>query len=333
MYETLIIILLPVPASVPLEQHLRNLDPLGLYSVPNVSSCQPINLQNFTQSTLQPSGCDNDSNACCLISVVICMHRMCLVNFFIDMQNDANPDLPNLLLAKILRAMPSPQSFSLHTFVDTWNASIQGIGTQLGQNEDLYIAEHLFSSLRFQVQGLTPILTQYRAKFYCPQCCTNYSGITDGIHRSFQTIPELKMPDRVDIDGASPGLLMTNLLNETFVVTCRMCNNQIRNASFDVVKGRFTIIRIARITFENGTAMKNLNDLDCRGDSSPGGQLLGDLIAVISHIGGPEGGHWVAYSKVSNGWFLNDDSQQVIPSSPFNPSQGLETINMLCYQN
>ena len=70
-----------------------------------------------------------------------------------------------------------------------------------------------------------------------------------------------------------------------------------------------------------------------RGGSS-GDQLLGELVAIISHRGDETGpGHWVTYTKVddSNVFYLNDDSYRVIQSlgHPFASTEVNETCDAL----
>ena len=301
---------------------------MGLYPIPGVSPLQPIDPNNFTQNHLQP-GLLNDSNCCCLISIILCVHRLGLINVLnIPTQMNMNPGSPNVVtcvLAKILSSLPSSNAFSIHTLIETVNQS--QLGLVLGQNEDLYIIDGILKHLRFQDQSGVPSLTKFTISYYCPQCQTNYSGITPS---SFEVIPELGLPNQAN--PVNPSDILTDLLNENLAITCQVCQTNINNASYEVVKGKVTLLRLNRLGFQGGQTFKIMTPLEFGPRNNPGSQLLGELVGVICHISGNMQ-HWLSYSKTINGWYQNDDQRLPVPSSPFNSNQPGETMNLLCYKN
>ena len=317
-----------IPASVNAE--IQRYDPLRIYQVPDMSPLQPIDPNNFSQTHLQP-GLLNDSNCCCLISVFQCLHRVGLINALsIPLQMRRTPGSPDFaigILAKILCAFPSNIAISVHTFVESWNRSI--LGLQLGQNEDLYIIEGILKKLQFRNQGGAPFLTTYKATFFCNSCQLQYRGITEWDNMTFEAIPEVRVPDQQN--AVHPADLMTNLMAENFDAHCHVCQGQVR-ASYDIEKGKVTMLRLNRMDFRNGQAIKIMTPLDMGPSNSPGSQLLGELVAVVCHWSQPRQ-HWVSYVKTDNGWYLQNDSNPPTPSSPMHSNIQSETINLLCYKN
>ena len=317
-----------IPGSINAE--IQRYDPQRIYPVPDMSPMQPIDPNNFTHNHLQP-GLLNDGNRCCLISIIQCLHRLGLVNaLIIPLQmrrTNGSPDYPTGILAKILSALPSNESFSLHTFIQSWNRS--ALRLQLGQDEDLYIIEGILRHLRFREQGGVPYLTTYKATFFCNQCQIQYRGITEWPNQSFKVVPELSVPDQQN--SVNPTDLMTDLMAENFPIQCQVCQEQVQ-ASYETVRGEVTIVRLNRLDYRNQQAYKIMTPLDMRPTNSPGSQLLGELVAVVCHRSQP-GQHWVSYVKANNGWYLQNDSSPPFPSSPMNSNFPTETINLLCYKN
>ena len=247
-------------------------------------------------------------------------------------QQFGSPDYVIGVLAKILLAFPSIQAFSLQNFKETFNNARLNI--ELGQDEDIFIADEILANCKFRLGGQVPPLTQYKAKYFCPTCEVQFNGITEWENPPFKVVPGLILPDQQQ--AVNPAELITNLMAETFPVTCRICNNRVNDASYDIVKGKATVITVNRYGFRNQSTYKIMTPLDCGPSVSPGSQFLGQLVAVVCHRSGSGtgSGHWVSYSKVSNGqWFMNNDHRPVIAASPFNSINPTETINMLCYIN
>ena len=317
-----------IPASINAE--ILRYDPRRMYSIPDMSPLQPIDINNFTPNHLQP-GLDNDSNCCCLLSIIQCLHRLGFINALniplVLRRANGSPDYATGILAKILCALPSNGPFSVRTFIQSWNRS--NLGIQLGQNEDLFIVEGVIKKLQFRDQGGIPFLTTYKATFYCNTCQTQYRGLTEWDNPSFETIPEIGVPNQQN--AVNPADLMTTLMTETFPVRCRVCQGQ-GTASYEIVKGKTTMIRLNRLDFQNQQMFKIMTPLDVGPSNSPGSQFLGELVAVVCHISRPHQ-HWLSYVKTDQGWYLQDDSNPPFPSSPLNSNNRTETINLLCYKN
>ena len=313
-----------------LDGHLQQMDPTQAYPIPNVSARQPINPLMFRYVHIQP-GLVNDSNCCCLISVLMCFHRLAIVNFFSNpsrMMRNGSPDFSLMTLYKILRACPSNLPFSIRSFITSWNRDARGM--QLGQNEDLYIVDGILKSVTLEHQTNVPVLTEYTASYFCPWCQLQYNGVTEWSNQSFDKVPELPLPDQQQ--PVNPADLMTQLMNDRFHVFCQVCQQRVNDAQIRIDRGKFTIIRVNRATIRNRRLAKIMTPLDCGPSNSPGGQFLGDLVAVVSHRS--RGGlHWVSYTRADNVWYINNDDRQPVPSSPFNTGRRDETINMLCYIN
>ena len=311
-----------------IDAHIRRIDPHLIYQIPNRSPFQPVRTP-FSQQHLQP-GLVNDSNCCCLISIVLCIHRLGLINHLqlpSHMRSAiGSPDYSIGVLAKILQALPSQNAFSIRALIDTWNRA--RLGTQLGQMEDLFIIDAIMKNVRFRDQGGIPTLTQYRASFHCPRCQVQYRGITG--MTAFHSIPELPLPDQAN--PIHPADLMTDLMRERFAVTCQVCHGNVHDASYEIVKGKVTIVRLNRMGFRGGNTYKIMTPIDHGPNQSLGGHYLGELVAVVCHRSAG-GLHWVSYSKTDNGWFCNNDHRLPAPSSPLNSGIRGETLNLLCYKN
>ena len=306
------------------------MDPLQVYPIPNTSNLQPINHLRFRVDQLQP-GILNDSNCCCLLSLLLCLHRLSLVNFFIDpsqMMRNGAPDFTIMTLMKILKALPSTQAFSINSFITSWNRD--GRGIQLGQNEDLYIVEGILKQLSLRHRGPGPVLTLFKASYFCPQCQVQYRGITEWLNQRFELIPELRLPDQQQ--QVNPADLITELMNERFQVICQVCQHQINDASFDIQKGKFTILTLNRAVIRNRRMAKIMTPISSGVSNCRGSQFIGELVAVVCHRTQPHL-HWVSYTKADNRWFRNDDHNPPVPAAPFNSGNPDETINMLCYIN
>ena len=141
------------------------------------------------------------------------------------------------------------------------------------------------------------LLTTYKATFYCNTCQTQYRGLTEWDNPSFEAIPEIGVQNQQN--AINPAHLMTTLMNETFPVNCRVCQGQ-GTASYEIVKGKITMIRLNRLDFQNQQIFKIMTPLDVGPSNSPGSQFLGELVC---HISRPHQ-HWLSYVKTDQGWYL-----------------------------
>ena len=148
---------------------------------------------------------------------------------------------------KVLDALPTNEDFSLQQFIFSWNhtAPTNGLGRpMLGQYEDILLCDTIIGAMKPYLKRLQPpVLTQYLAKFFCELCHVQYSNIDDGSHRFFQCVPLLPLP--VTNRAVSPGQLLTNFLNSSFEAICPVasCQNRCRGATYEAIKGRFTLFK------------------------------------------------------------------------------------------
>ena len=119
---------------------------------------------------------------------------------------------------------------------------------------------------------------------------------------------------------------------ETSVVTKKQVAVAI--GSYQVRRGLFTVVRLNRLNVGDwrNQVLTRLDDTRTQGI---GDQYLGTLIGVVSHQGNPQGGHYIAYSRVNNQWHLNSDAAHVrqVGYHPFNPTNQNETVGLLVYKN
>ena len=75
--------------------------------------------------------------------------------------------------------------------------------------------------------------------------------------------------------------------------------------------------------------------LVCQDSQTGGDQLLGELVSVISHLGGADGGHWISYHQVHGNWFINNHSDSIVrsPYHPFDSPNMFETVNLCLFSS
>ena len=153
-------------AGLNLQMHLTPLPPPSTVQLPSA--------QMFAANHLQFNGIINDGNTCCLLSFVLCCHRMNLRSFFpqanqIVQHNTGVPDYASILFLEILKALPSSRAFAILMFMPVWNSIHPR--TPLGQNEDIVsISELIISSLPLLPQSNIPVLTEFMAQYDCLHC-------------------------------------------------------------------------------------------------------------------------------------------------------------------
>ena len=300
-----------------------------LFPIPGPSSQQPI--LRFQEQHLQSSGLVNWNDTCCHISLILFFHRMNLLRYLdpnLIAVRDTVMDWPVLILVKILWALPSLRSFPIQNLLTIWNA--EGNNPRLVSYDDLTIADPIFSQLPLTGNNNVPALTKFQASFACASCGRREHSCEQWDEREWSTVPTLYIQPR------SPPTSVETLLNRVLQhgrqmrITCPnlQCRSPV-TATWNVVKGTYTVVYINRDDGRGGTVRTKL---------SPGSGLdiLGDLISVISRSGeGSARGHFVSYHKVGGHWFFNDDDHTFrrSPEHPFNRSQGLEAVELLCYSN
>ena len=97
-----------------LNRHIANIDPYGVYAIPDASQSQPHS-GLFDVSHLQSPGLLNDGNVCGLISIILCFHRIQLNQHLIDphfcFTAVRTPDYPSLILFRMLSSVPAKLPF------------------------------------------------------------------------------------------------------------------------------------------------------------------------------------------------------------------------------
>ena len=322
--------------------NLLNLPPI--LSIPG-PSYRSMSTQ-FQLRNLASQGLTNDSNNCCLLSCILCCHRISLNEYFVDPVQvvcNGTRDYAVLLFMKVLDALPTNEDLSLQQFIFSWNhtAPTNGLGRpMLGQYEDILLCDTIIGAMKPYLKRLQPpVLTQYLAKFFCELCHVQYSNIDDGSHRFFQCVPLLPLP--VTNRAVSPGQLLTNFLNSSFEAICPVasCQNRCRGATYEAIKGRFTLMALNRRHYRDAQGNlipKLMTKLSTFNGGTIGDQLCGELVSVICHSGNPNGGHWTSYHKCDNNtWWINNDSNPVI-QSPVHPFDGRsldESVDFLVFKN
>ena len=242
-------------------------------------------------------------------------------------------DWPALILTKILRALPSPRSFSVQNFLILWNAD--GRNPRLVPNDDLTITDAIISQLPLTGNNNIPAVTKFQASFACAICGRREDSCEQWDEREWSAVPTLH-PQPGSRPTSAETLLNTVVQHgRQMRITCP--NLQCRlpvTATWKVVKGSNTVLYVNRDDGRGGTVKTKLLSQGPRSDTGP--NILGDLVSVISRSGGRQGGgHFVTYHKAGGHWFFNDDDHTFrrSPEHPFNRSQGLEAVELLCYSN
>ena len=241
-----------------------------------------------------------------------------------------------MLLIKILKALPSPEPFSIQLFVQSWNQSAtpQNGRAALGVNDDILVCDNVLRSLQpyFRIRN-NPVITNYTLKYDCMVCGIPYSNISLDDNVGFACIPFLDIPVS---RGISPGQLLNNFLNRPINVRCVACNSQVQ-ATIEAQKGIYTLLAFNRSQFDGDIALspKIMTKLTTARTNGVGDSLCGEVVSCISHIGSHQAGHWVSYHQTANQvWWKNDDSHPVVQSNhPFNVNNSEETVNFVVFKN
>ena len=213
-----------------------------------------------------------------------------------------------LILARILRAMPSSSAFSIQLFISSWNYSNFVPVIESDFSDISYLAEAVVSNLQVKWQKPS-VLTQYLAKFTCPSC-KQFRRLRHWQGQLFTNIPILHIPDTDK--PFNPLFLLQHLLSERIITRCPNieCQEIIRDGELEVVPGIFTMLSIGRMCYD--TYMKRVNKISLA-DSSVSMLLYfnpGHLISLICHRGGVHRGHFVSHHFHNIVWFHNDDAHK-----------------------
>ena len=321
------------PADI-LARYLSDLDSSGIFPIPDHSQTPG---GDFSVNHLQNPGLLNDGNICSLISVILCFHRLGLKDHLIDphfcFTLSRTPDFPSWVFMKILSAMPSLQSFSLHLFILSWNSSNKMPRIDPGFADVSSLTEGLVTNLQVkQYANRPPVFTQFLASFKCNACGKNHLKVKNWEEQVQAAIPIFKLP--INNQPVNVLELLDAYVQQPIQTRCsnQACRSRIANARFDVDIGFFTVIAVNR--FEEGQAAKRSNKLLV----SRNHHLQvdpGELVSVVCHRGDVNFGHFVSYHRIGDQWFLNDDSRQCAPSN--NPLQDSnvenETVDLLFFKS
>ena len=182
-----------------LATYLRTIDSRNNFPIPDPSPLQPINLNQFELRHLQRTGLINLRNTCCHLSLLLCFHRMGLIQAFEGDRVAAGGnvlDWPALVLSRILRALPSPQSFHIQSFLTSWN--LDSREPRLRSNDDLTIADSILRQLPLCGHDNVPALTQYLASFECFSCGYIDQECQQWDEKPFSVVPTINVPHSRD---------------------------------------------------------------------------------------------------------------------------------------
>ena len=222
-----------------------------------------------------------------------------------------NPDFPTMILKKILFALPSEFTFSLQTFINSWNYSEKC--PRIVPNCDVVsLTEALLTNLPIKdISPYLPYLTKFLGSFNCSQCGQNYTRVKNWEEQIGSAIPILTLPDTDEhVDLA---YLVEKHLTDPFVTRCGMpdCRSQITDGKIEPILGLYTILALNRCDIDNpGTKLLTKISLD--------DEEYQALLSIICHRGDVNSGHYVSYHKVDGEWYINDDSKPCkLVESPF----------------
>ena len=317
-----------------LRAHLTAIQTQNLLPIPNPSLIvPPQDANHFAVYHLQTMGLINLQNSCCLNSLTFFCHRMNLTNL-LPTNNEMvqQNSYISLCFSEVFRALPSAAPFGLEIVIRVWNFNKPG--QPITPNEDIYgLSDLFFDTLLLPAQpNGDPVITEFLASYHCGGCGYQDQNLTHWIGMSHLKLPGLDVPRRPD--PVPVGELLTALITTPFNVQCMMCGNQQAIGSYQVRRGLFTVARLNRLNVGDwrNQVLTRLDDTRTQGI---GDQYLGTLIGVVSHQGNPQGGHYIAYSRVNNQWHLNSDAAHVrqVGYHPFNPTNQNETVGLLVYKN
>ena len=286
--------------------HLNTIDSHNRFPIPDPSPLHPIN--RFEVRHLQRLGLKNLNNTCCHLSLVLCFHRMGLIQAFEGDRVAVGGnvlDWPALVLSRILRALPSQRDFYIQTFLASWNSDNRATNSVLASFES-FSCGHI------------------------DQDCHQWN------EKPFSVVPTINVPysrDPIPIE-----ILIQGLLDQRMRITCTQCG-QLVSAAWKVVKGSYTVLYFNRGGDGRGIVWTRLQLRDQTSTPPPPLNILGELVSVVSRCAddeiGAAGGHFVSYHQVEGNWFINDDNRilKICTYHPFNQTLGYETVDLLCFKN
>ena len=120
-----------------------------------MSSSQPIGV--FGLNHLQSQGLDNTGNICCHISIILCLHRLGLLDFLEQDLIEVNGNVlswSGLVMKMILEALPSRTSFSPQILLPAWDND--GLLPRLQAWDDISVVGDIVTQLPFRGNNNIP---------------------------------------------------------------------------------------------------------------------------------------------------------------------------------
>jgi len=296
------------------------IDQFGTYPIPEPSSLHPI--KEFGPQHLQREGLLNTGNICSHLSIVLCFHRLGLLEF-LDEDLIVDNDWSAFLLQRILKALPSRNAFSIQNFCTAWNNN--GKLPQLEAWDDISIVDALTTQLPFRGVNNIPALSKYYLRYTCPACGYVENNCN---HRLFETVPTLTLlPGSIPISAER---LLLQMMKDPVQTQTKCICGQAVVASWKTMPGKTTILFIARNTTGHEIARTRLIP---RPPSTDGPGIMRKLVSVVNRRGDIRKGHYISYHMVGGKWFKNDDDRAMreVNHHPFTVLK--EDVVMLCYLN
>ena len=305
-------------------------------AIPGPSGVALLNYNQFNVQHLQVQGLTNDGNVCCVLSFILCCHRIVLRSFFprpnqIVIGNN-RADYGTLVFLQILEALPHPAAFSVQRFIRIWNG--QRLPLRITQNEDISnIADHLLDHFPLLPFNGSPIITKFQSSYLCGNCGYSRNNVNDWNNKLFRSIPNLTIP--AQNQPISVAQLLEDFLQDRPNITCGGCGNNVIG-DIVVIKGMFTVLTINRIDYAARRPVINQTRLDNVRTNLPSEQYLGELLSCVSHRQVPHW-HYVSSHFVNNQWYLNDDHHVVnlnapLPFHPFQSNVPTDNVNCVVYK-
>lgn len=293
-----------------------------------MSSSQPIGV--FGLNHLQSQGLDNTGNICCHISIILCLHRLGLLDFLEQDLIEVNGNVlswSGLVMKMILEALPSRTSFSPQILLPAWDND--GLLPRLQAWDDISVVGDIVTQLPFRGNNNIPALTRYLLSYRCRDCGNQEHNVENWNGRIFQTVPTLAL-----LPGSEP--ITAELLYMRFLMQvdtrCSQCNRAVSGSLF-ADPGKSTILHISR-NFDGRSVVQTR--LIPRTEGQPAPLSIGELVSVVCRSqtsSAVSRSHYISYHQVDGQWFLNNDNNPMVRVNhhPFNiPGQ---TVDMLCYKN
>ena len=281
-----------------------------------------------------------------MIAVILLLHRVRLVDQILDSEycsvavtRNEGRSIITHFIKRILQVLPSSHSFSPRNVIAGWELlGLQPI-IHVGAYED---AQEVLATLLVQLLLKVPrsnadkIFTKFQGQLICRKTrdCQAVELADDFVGQS--DISPCMHVVGIQNDGSNPVRIKEKLqqfCSSNFESRCKsiMCKKKVRGATIQISPCRFTIIGINR----NNNQGKVMNKLDLSPHSEEINSITKEPVAVISHGGSVQSGHYIVYTKVGDIWYVNNDNQKVTATnSPFDQSNiAGETADIIVFQN